>query len=151
MMLNRPSVAPYFRGIRIIFILYSAGFLIGTYTHSSHVLHYGLLAHPVPLTISVYWDALTLLDPLTVLALWWKPKTGILLALGIMASDISLNTYTYLMGYFGSVVPKMVPLSLFEQALFGLFVFITAPLAYQQLRSAGYRPAKNRTSSSALV
>jgi hypothetical protein len=30
----------------------------------------------------------------------------------------------------------MVPLSLFDQALFGLFVFVTAPLVYQQVNKA---------------
>jgi hypothetical protein len=47
-----------------------------------------------------------------------------------MGSDISVNTLVYLAGYFGPPAAHMVPLSLFEQSLFGLFVFLTAPLAY---------------------
>jgi hypothetical protein len=50
-----------------------------------------------------------------------------------MAVDVSLNTGVYLAGYFGPSTLHMVPLSLFEQALFGLFVLVTAPVAHQQL------------------
>lgn len=137
MFLNRIPSYPW--KIRLVFIIYTAGFLIGTYTHAGHIIAHGILRHSAPIAISIYWDALTLLDPFTVAVLWWKPKLGIRLALGIMASDISLNTYHYLMGYAGPSVPGMVPLFLFDQALFGLFVFVTAPLVYQQLREL--RPA----------
>jgi hypothetical protein len=56
-----------------------------------------------------------------------------------MASDISVNTGVYLAGYFGPPTAHMVPLSLFEQALFGLFVFVTAPL----LSAATLQPSSN--------
>ena len=119
--------------LRIILVIYSAGFLVGTYTHISHILAHGILRHSAPIIISAYWDALGVLDPLTATVLWWKPKRGITLAISIMASDICLNTYHYLAGYSGPIIPSMVPLSLFDQALFGLFVFVTAPIAYQQV------------------
>jgi hypothetical protein len=70
-----------------------------------------------------------------VLLLWWRPKLGIVLTAAIMASDLAINTAVYLVGYFGPPTPHLVPLSLFEQFLFGLFVFITGPLAYQLLSS----------------
>lgn len=76
-----------------------------------------------------------MLDPLTVLLLWRRPQVGFWLAVAIMLSDISVNTLVYLAGYFGPPTVNMVPLSLFEQSLFGLFVFTTAPLAYSQLTS----------------
>jgi len=98
-------------------------------------VRYGLLAIPVPLAIGIYWDALALIDPLTVMLLWWKPKVGVRLALLVIASDICVNTGGYLAGYFGPPVPGMVPLTLFEQALFGLFVFVTGPVAYHSLRT----------------
>jgi uncharacterized membrane protein YqaE (UPF0057 family) len=82
------------------------------------------------MTIGVYWDTLTVLDPLTVLLLWRRPPVGLWLAVAIMGSDISVNTLVYVAGYFGPPAAHMVPLSLFEQSLFGLFVFLTAPLAY---------------------
>ena len=120
--------------LRIILAIYSTGFLVGTFTHVSHILTHGIFKHSAPLAISIYWDALALLDPLTATILWWRPKLGIALALGIMISDISINTYHYLAGYSGPATPGMVPFFLFDQALFGLFVFTTAPMAYQQVR-----------------
>jgi hypothetical protein len=121
------------KGLQIARWVYTIGFLAGTYTHARGILANGFLATPVPLAIGLYWDTLTLLDPLTVLLLWWRPKLGLGLAVAIMMSDISVNTKVYLAGYFGAPTAHMIPLSLFEQSLFGLFVFLTAPLASVQL------------------
>ncbi|GAA3990695.1 hypothetical protein [Hymenobacter antarcticus] len=118
------------RFLQIVRWVYSIGFLAGTYTHLKGILAHGFLAAPVPLAIGVYWDTLTVLDPLTVLLLWRRPKVGLWMAVAIMGSDISVNTLVYLAGYFGPPSAHMVPLSLFEQSLFGLFVFLTAPFAY---------------------
>jgi hypothetical protein len=118
----------------VVLGIYSLGFLVGTYTHASGIFAHGFLATPVPLAIGVYWDALTVLDLLTVLLLWWQPPVGRWLAVAIMASDISVNTWVYLTGYFGPPTAHMVPLSLFEQALFGLFIFVTAPLLAASFR-----------------
>ena len=134
------SAFTYPRQVTVLFLLYSLCFLAGTYTHVKDLLTNGLLAAPVPLVIGIFWNVLTLLDPLTVVLLWWRPKAGIWLAIAIMVADISVNTGVYLAGYYGLPTRHMVPLSLFEQSLFGLFVLVTAPMAYQQLsRSA---PAK---------
>ena len=118
--------------------LYSVGFLVGTYTHARGILAHGVLATPVPPAIGAYWDTLTLMDPLAVLLLWWRPRAGLWLAMAIMASDLAINTWVYVAGYFGPPTARMVPLSLFEQALFGLFVFVTAPLVLAALK----RPVK---------
>ena len=138
--MNRLPVSAYPPTVKLVFTIYSICFLVGTYTHAAGLLKWGFLPFPVPLATGIYWDALTLLDPLTAGLLWWRPKAGIRLALAIMVSDVCNNTFIYLGGYFGPPVPNMVPLSLLEQALFGLFVFVTAPIAYQLLqRKAGQR------------
>jgi hypothetical protein len=116
-----------------IFLVYSLGFLIGTYTHTQGVFAHGWLAWPVPLAIGMYWDALTFLDPLTVLLLWRRPLLGLWFAVVLMVSDVSVNTWVYWAGYLGPPIPHMVPLSLFDQALFGLFVMVTAPLVWHLL------------------
>ncbi|MDQ2770569.1 MAG: hypothetical protein M3Y54_08725 [Bacteroidota bacterium] len=135
----RPRFATYPASVRLLFAIYSLCFLAGTCTHVVGLVRRGFLAFPVPLPIGVFWDALTLLDPLTVLLLWWHPKAGIRLGLGIMLADICVNTYTYLAGYWGPPVPNMVPLHLFDQALFGVFLFATAPLAFHRLLPANVR------------
>ncbi len=132
--MKRLSIPQYPRSVQVIFAIYTVCFLIGTYTHTAWLLRRGFLEHPGPLSVNIYWDTLTLLDPVAAALLWWRPKLGIGLAVGIMASDISINTYMYLAGYFGPPVPNMVPLALFDQALFGLFVFVTAPLVYRQIK-----------------
>lgn len=121
------------RSVKVLLGVYSLGFLAGTYTHAQSILAHGFLATPVPLVIGAYWDVLTLLDPLAVVLLWWRPRVGLWLAGAIMASDLAVNTGVYLAGYFGPPTARMVPLSLFEQALFGLFVFVTAPLVFAEL------------------
>lgn len=131
--MKRQPISRYPWSIQLVLIIYTVCFLVGTYTHTAGLLRQGFLAFPVPLLIGVYWDALTLLDPVTAALLWWRPKVGVWLAVGVMVSDVSINTYVYLAGYFGPSVPNMVPLSLFDQALFGLFVLVTAPLVYQQV------------------
>ncbi len=132
----RTRFATYPPSVRLLFGIYSVCLLAGTYTHVAGLLRRGFLAFPVPLGIGVFWDALTLLDPLTVLLLWWQPKAGIRLGLAIMVADICVNTYTYLAGYWGPPVPNMVPLHLCDQALFGVFLFATAPLAFHRLQPA---------------
>ncbi|OUJ69877.1 hypothetical protein BXP70_25765 [Hymenobacter crusticola] len=119
--------------VRGIVLVYSVGFLIGTYTHTQGIIDHGWLAFPVPLPVGLYWDALTFLDPLTVLLLWRRPRLGLGVATAIMVSDVSVNTAVYRAGYLGPSVPHMVPLSLFDQALFGLFVVVTAPLVWHLL------------------
>jgi uncharacterized membrane protein YqaE (UPF0057 family) len=131
--MKQPSVGAYPLAVKVVMAIYTVCFLIGTYTHAAGLLSRGFLAQPVPVVIGIYWDTLTLLDPLTAALLWWRPKPGIWLAVGIMASDVSINTCVYLSGYFGPPVPNMIPLSLFDQALFALFVLVTAPWAYQQI------------------
>ncbi|TGE12618.1 hypothetical protein [Hymenobacter elongatus] len=118
--------------VRVVLTIYSGCFLIGTYTHAAGLLRLGWLAAPVPVAIGIYWDALTVLDPLAAVLVWWRPRVGIGLAVVIMASDISVNTYVYLAGYFGPPVAHLVPVTLLEQALFGLFVFVTAPGVYRR-------------------
>ena len=117
----------------ILFLIYSVGFLGGTYNHVVGVIRYGLFTvRTAPLGFTIYWDLLTLLDPLAVLLLWPKPRMGIALAVGIMISDISINSYAYSAGYFGvKPMADMVPLALLLQSVFGTFIFATAPLAYK--------------------
>lgn len=140
--MNKLRMSDYPTAVKLLFAVYSVCFLVGTYTHTVDLVNHGFLAAPVPVAIGVYWNALTLLDPLALVLLWWLPKAGIRLALAIMISDLCVNTGTYLAGYFGPPLPNMVPLRLFEQALFGLFLFVTAPLAYRDLQMAARQTAR---------
>lgn len=136
-------MARYPRTVKVFFGVYSVCLLAGTYTHVKDLLVHGFLAAPVPVAIGLYWNLLTLLDPLAALLLWWRANLGIILTAIIIASDLIINTVVYLAGYFGPPTPHLVPLSLslFEQSLFGLFVFVTGSIAYQLLaHSQSKRP-----------
>ena len=121
-------IKTYPTAVKIILIVYSIVFLVGTYTHTIGIIRHGLLAFPASLALNVYWDALTLLDPLTVVLLWIRLKVGVIMAVVIMVSDVIINSYAYGQGVFGEPVPGMVPVFLLLQALFCLFVLVTAPL-----------------------
>ncbi len=94
----------------------------------------GFFAQKAPLLFNLYWDSLTLFDPLTVLLLWTRPRAGVGLAVGIMLTDIPVNAYSYASGYFGPPVPGMITTWLFTQSLFATFVFVTAPVVLEKLR-----------------
>ena len=118
---------------KIILTIYSVGFLVGTSTHVAGIIQHGFLAHQAPLLFKLYWDSLTLLDPLTVLLLWTRIRLGIGLAVLIMVTNIGINSYAYLSGYLGQTVSDMIPVPLFLQSLFGTFVFTTSPVVMKRI------------------
>ncbi len=120
--------------VRIILVIYSIGFLGGTHSHMTGIWYNGFFAQKAPLLFNLYWDSLTLFDPLTVLLLWTRPRAGVGLAVGIMLTDIPVNAYSYASGYFGPPVPGMITTWLFTQSLFATFVFVTAPVVLEKLR-----------------
>lgn len=124
----------YPTAVKVILSIYTLGFLIGTYTHSEDILLNGLLSHNASLFLNIYWDSLTLLDPIAALLVWVKPKPGIGLAVFIMFTDIIINVYAYTTGIFGEFVPGMIPMFLFLQSLFATYVFVTAPVVLEKLR-----------------
>ena len=117
----------------VILAIYSIGFLVGTCTHVLGLVLHGFLAYDAPLLMNVYWDLLTLLDPLAILLLWVRIKFGLALAIIIMVTDISINSYAYVQGVFGEPALGMIPMSLFLQSMFGLFVLATAPVLVNRL------------------
>lgn len=120
--------------VRVILSIYSLGFFIGTYTHLQAILTHGFLGQNAPLFFRIYWDSLTLFDPLAAVLVWVKPRWGIGLAILIMVTDIMINSFAYSRGIFMEPVPGMVPTDLFLQSLFGTYVFITAPFVLGKLK-----------------
>jgi membrane protein HdeD len=115
----------YPRWVQISLSVYAAGFLIGTSTHVSVLLHGWFLPHH-PL-LNSYWTALTFLDPLVVVLLLFAPRAGLVLAVGIMLSDVGVNslaTYTDAQGKY--LVDYFVQL----QTLFLGFVLGSAPFIW---------------------
>ena len=99
-------------------LIWTAGFLIGTITHSLDLINYGWLPYEFrPLIWNAYWTSLTFLDPLAAGLVWLNIRSAILLGLAIMASNVIVNGYTLSLGYSEFLVPVMF------QASFAMFVF----------------------------
>lgn len=118
---------------RVIFAIYAVGFSYGTRSHIVDIMGDGFLGyHYVPFPINLYWTSLTFLDPLAVILLLCRPFYGIALSVLIMASDIAVNlSVTF---YFYLETGIFSDGRLFLQIAFGLFVFLTAPIAWKSLK-----------------
>jgi len=119
--------------VRFIFAIYIFGFSYGTRNHVLDIMEDGFLGYGyAPLPINIYWTALTFLDPLAILLLLFYPLAGIVLFVWIMITDIAVNSSVTLYYYLqaGTVSLDGLPL----QIAFGIFVFITAPIARKRIR-----------------
>ncbi|MEM1194538.1 MAG: hypothetical protein AAGH57_00415 [Pseudomonadota bacterium] len=106
---------------RLTKTIWTIGFLIGFITHSLDILQYGWLPYNFrPLGWNLYWTSLTFLDPLAAGLIWVRERWAIILGTAIMASNIAINGYTYLIGYEEFFYPLMM------QSAFAGFVFLTA-------------------------
>lgn len=81
-------------GTKIILIIQSIGLLSGTATHLLWVFKNGFLSenYNAPLLSMLFWDSLTVLDPIAALLLIAKPKIGIWLTAAIIIVDVIHNT-----------------------------------------------------------
>ncbi|NWF55571.1 MAG: hypothetical protein HXY45_12340 [Syntrophaceae bacterium] len=119
--------------VRLIFAIYIFGFAYGTRNHIVDILADGWLGYDfVPLPINLYWTLLTFFDPLTIFLLLTFPKAGIILSLLIMTTDIAINTGVTVYFYYqtGMLTLDRLPL----QIAFGIFVFLTSPLAWKRVK-----------------
>jgi len=95
---------------------------IGTCTHVA-ALVYGWNGH-VPFGSRIFWNSLTVLDPLAAAALFLRPRIGVILTLAIMVADVGHNIWA--IGAFEAMVWPVV-----LQALFLIFVLATAHLIWR--------------------
>jgi len=121
-------------GVRLVLTAYAIAFLIGTATHVRNLLQgYSCPHHPL---LNGYWSALTLADPLTVALLLLAPRPGLLLAAGIMLTDVAINStasYLYLDADGRYAVDSFVQL----QSAFLGFLLGSAPFVWTHLASRG--------------
>lgn len=82
------------------------GLIVGTASHVENIVRAGLIPRPeLPLACNLFWSALVLVDPLVALALLFRPRLGILLVLGLMAVDLTVNLA--FLGVTGAVVAQI--------------------------------------------
>jgi hypothetical protein len=107
------------RHARLIWALCLA---VGTCTHVASLI-YGWNDR-VPAPSAVFWNALTVLDPLAAVLLFLRPRMGVALTLAIMLSDVAHNVWA--IGAFGAIAWPVV-----VQAAFLVFVLATARLIWR--------------------
>jgi hypothetical protein len=103
---------------------------IGTCTHVAALI-YGWNDR-VPLPSLIFWDSLTVLDPLAAILLFLRPRIGVALTLAIMVSDV-VHTIWAIAAFAAMVWPVVA------EALFLIFVLATAHLIWRD--ASGQRVA----------
>lgn len=113
----------------LIRVLWSAGFLVGTTTHTIDLILGGVEVYSAfPLPVRLFWVSLTLFDPLVVVLLWTKPRAAVVIGLIVMVLDVSVNAAVFVLS--GS----LSPFGIASQILFGCFVAATAPILWRRLK-----------------
>ncbi|MGZ2412288.1 glucose dehydrogenase [Sphingomonas sp. F9_3S_D5_B_2] len=117
--------------IRVVYALCLAGACVN---HVRALLVYGWWREGVPLGTTIYWDSLTLLDPLAALLLFVRPRAGVALTIAIIVSDVAHNVWFEASHALGRSLIEDLTSSfvIMSQVGFLLFVAITAPTAWRQ-------------------
>ena len=129
-------------GRKIILAIQSFGMLLGTSTHVAWIWNHGFLSddYGVPLPSKIFWDLLTVLDPLAAVLLILRPKTGVLLTAGIIAIDVIHNNMAHADELYGTALELNDWLARYwmiaGQIVFLLFVLITFRGNMQAIKDA---------------
>src|SRR5713101_7479125 len=79
---------------RPVLIFFSVCLAAACAVHVTDLWQHGRLPYRfAPLPLNAYWTSLTFLDAFAAVLLLWQPRTGLALALLIMASDVALNLF----------------------------------------------------------
>jgi hypothetical protein len=109
--------------IRLIYALCLAG---ATYNHARIVATYGVSWDygGLPVFVCLFWTTLTFIDPLAVFLLIARPMLGLALTVGIIVSDVVINSWVGLIYGFDIA-------SFLAQVLFLAFVVLTVRIAWR--------------------
>lgn len=81
---------PSARLARLIWVLC---LLIGTGFHLVDLIGSGGAYPGYPVGTVVFWNALTVLDPVAATLLFWRPRLGVVVTLAIMLTDVAHNVW----------------------------------------------------------
>lgn len=118
----------------LIRLLFALCLLVATANHLRAVLDHGWLwdygygPHTL-LASRVFWGALTVLDPLAALLLWFRPRRGLLLTLAIIACDVLHNSF------YVAAHGQWTQTFYLSQLGFLLAVLVLSPLAWRGVRN----------------
>lgn len=118
--------------ITLLLVIYSLCFIGAAINHARDIWANGLLLHSGrPPVCHVFWTSLTFIDPLVpVLLLLGRVKPALLVAAGIMLTDVAVNTW-YAYAYRESVYVGNI--ELIAQTAFLIFLLCTAPIVWAKV------------------
>jgi hypothetical protein len=115
---------------RSVLILFAVCLLGACAVHVIDLWQHGWLPyHFAPLPLNAYWTSLTFLDAFAAVLLLWQPRTGLAVALLIIASDVALNLFARFYLHL-----HLRPVALLLQLLF--FVAVVAATLYARRTGA---------------
>lgn len=109
---------------RVARVIWALCLGLGTCMHVA-ALVFGWNDGDLPTATVVYWNALTLLDPLAAVLLFLRPRVGVLLTVAIMVSDVAHNVWALR-------ALDIVLWPVIAQAVFLVFVLATARLIWRE-------------------
>ena len=105
-------------------LVWASCLAIGTCTHIFALIKNGGNYNSIPLASAIFWNSLTILDPLAAALLYLRPRVGVTATMAIMISDVAHNTWV--VATFGGIVWMVV-----AQAAFLLLVLASAHLIWR--------------------
>jgi hypothetical protein len=116
---------------RLVVCIYVIAFLVATCNHLRDLVDGGILPYSrvwgVPLWMNIYWTGLTLLDPMSVMALLLNVRLGMMCYYLIMVSDVSINWYAEIKYW---KQPILDSYGLLLQTVFLVFLVVTSIRIY---------------------
>lgn len=119
--------------IKLLLSIYMGCFLIGGLRHWLDIGRDGLFPYKnIPFIFNFYLTSLAIFDFTVIVLAFIRPVYALVLAIVIMASDLSVDLYV---GYRYWNTSLTTNLGLQLLLVFGLFVFISAPLLIKWLKN----------------
>ena len=124
----------------VILAIWIIGFLIGTTSHLLDLAAGGLRTYAeFPTALRLFWVSLTILDPVTAALLALRCRAGIVLALVVILTDITVN-WTVFLTIAGNPLFGVV-----NQTLFAIILLTTAPILWRWFTTLSDAPADQRS------
>lgn len=123
--------------VRVIWVLWIVGYLIGTTTHVADLVAGGPQTYEAfPTALRVFWMSLTILDPLIVVLLLFRHRAGIVFGIIVILIDIAVNWTVY------ATIGGNPLFGVINQTLFAILIVATAQLLWRWFTAARrQRPA----------
>jgi hypothetical protein len=122
----------------ILRVIYALCLLGATYNHAKIAAKYGLFWNygaDFSEVTTLFWTSLTIIDPITVILLFWRPNCGVIATAVLMIIDVGTNVWIEFR-YFPPLLHALSQdIQVDEQIAFMLFVFVTAAFAWDRSHS----------------